>query len=495
MNLREEIHKLLGDVGPGKMSSLAYDTAWIARLGEIDWELSSPALSWLSENQLSDGSWGAKQPFYYHDRVISTLAAMIALTYRGRRAQDKKQIDDGLLALEKITKGATEGLQADLNGATVGFEMIVPTLVAEAEKLGIIKQQGDQILGRMKHLRKQKMSKMRGIKINRHVTMAFSAEMVGKDGQHTLDIENLQERNGSVGHSPSATAFYSLVIKPGDAKALEYLHTVLNLESGAPDLIPFETFEANWVLWNLALVNHDWHHDIEFQKVLNMLKKAWQPGKGIGLSRNYSVPDGDDTLISYELFSRFDAISDLEAVFSFEEDNHFCAYPFEAHSSNSVNIHALATLREVGIEKDAPIFQKIINYLQKNRHQAGYWFDKWNLSPYYTTTHAIIVCAGFAKHLVDQSVEWILQTQNVNGSWGYQFPTAEETAYCIQALSIWQDFGGKVPPNTIKNGVTWLMDHTQPPYPPIWMGKGLYTPELIVRSTILSALALANGGL
>ena len=495
MNLQEEIYRLLREVGPGKMSSMAYDTAWVARLGEIDWELSSQALNWLCENQLYDGSWGAERPFYYHDRVISTLAAMIALTYRGRRAQDKRQIEYGLLALEKITKGATGGLRADPNGATVGFEMIVPTLVAEAENLGIIKQQGDRILGRMKHLREQKMSKMKGIKINRQVTMAFSAEMAGVDGLHTLDIENLQEKNGSVGHSPSATAYYSTVLKHNDTKALEYLHRYLDPLNGVPDLIPFETFEANWVLWNLALVNHDWRHDPEFQRVLNILKKAWQPGKGIGLSGDYSVPDGDDTLISYELFSRFDTISDMDAVFSFEEDDHFCAYPFEAHSSNSVNIHALATLREAGHAKDSPVIQKIINYLQKNRYPAGYWFDKWNLSPYYTTTHAIIVCAGFAEHLVDQSVEWIIQTQNGDGSWGYQFPTAEETAYCIQALSIWQELGGKIPPKVVKNGVTWLIDHVQPPFPPIWMGKGLYTPELIVRSTILSALALANGGL
>ena len=37
MNINEEIQKLLKETGPGKMSSTAYDTAWVARLGEIDW--------------------------------------------------------------------------------------------------------------------------------------------------------------------------------------------------------------------------------------------------------------------------------------------------------------------------------------------------------------------------------------------------------------------------------------------------------------------------
>ena len=61
--------------------------------------------------------------------------------------------------------------------------------------------------------------------INRHITVAFSAEMAGNDGQHMLDIENLQEKNGSVGCSPSATAYFALHVKREDQKAMEYLYT------------------------------------------------------------------------------------------------------------------------------------------------------------------------------------------------------------------------------------------------------------------------------
>src|SRR5215210_5510582 len=183
------------------MGSTAYDTAWAARLGEIDWSLSSPALAWLVENQLPDGSWGAPAPMYYHDRVLCTLAAMIALSYRGRRGQDKVQIEKGRLALERIVGSATLGLQADPNGATVGFEMIAPTLAAEAEKLGIIKDQGNRILGRLSRQRAKKLSYLKDNMISRHVTIAFSAEMAGTDGKHMLDVENMQENNGSGGVS------------------------------------------------------------------------------------------------------------------------------------------------------------------------------------------------------------------------------------------------------------------------------------------------------
>ena len=90
MDLREEVRKLLQKIGPGQMMNTAYDTAWIARLGEIGEPIGELALEWLRENQLPDGSWGAEEPLYYHDRVICTLAAMNALARRGR-VQDRKR--------------------------------------------------------------------------------------------------------------------------------------------------------------------------------------------------------------------------------------------------------------------------------------------------------------------------------------------------------------------------------------------------------------------
>ena len=111
------IEQLLSEMGTSRMSPSAYDVAWLARLNDVAPDISNPALSWLAENQLEDGSWGSRAPFYYHDRVISTLSAMIALARRGRRAHDKTQIEKGLTALENITANATKGLMADPNGA------------------------------------------------------------------------------------------------------------------------------------------------------------------------------------------------------------------------------------------------------------------------------------------------------------------------------------------------------------------------------------------
>src|SRR5258708_12695468 len=196
VSARRTVQDLLRQVGQGQMSDVAYDTAWIARLGEIDWDISSRALAWLSEHQLQDGSWGAERPFYFHDRLISTLAAMIALTRQGRRAQDRDQIDRGHIALEKMIAGAENGLRSDLNGATAGFEMIMPTLVAEAESLGLLPRQSEKILQRLDEERTTKLSLFKGKKISRNPTPPFSPQT---PRSHPPPLPDLQ-------HPPHPTA-------------------------------------------------------------------------------------------------------------------------------------------------------------------------------------------------------------------------------------------------------------------------------------------------
>src|SRR5512145_2054440 len=357
--MNDLITKLIDEIGPGNMGSTAYDTAWAARLGEIDWNLSSQALAWLAENQLPDGSWGARAPFYHHGRGLCTLAAMIALTYRGRRGHDKVQVDNGKLALERIVGGATEGLQADPNGATIGFEMIAPTLAAEAEKLGIIKNQGDRILGRLSKQRAKKLSYLRGKMISRNVTMAFSAEMAGIDGQHMLDIENLQESNGSVGVSPSASAYFATYIKRGDGAALKYLRSVIKPDGGMPNVSPFDVFEIAWTLWNLSLIP-GLKKNVKLGPHLDFLSKAWQPKRGVGFAAGYSVKDSDDTGLVYDTLLRFGIEKDLASVLIYEEKDHFRCFDLEANPSISANIHVLGALGQAGLDQKNSSVQKVL---------------------------------------------------------------------------------------------------------------------------------------
>ncbi|MFZ5882935.1 MAG: cyclase [Chloroflexota bacterium] len=486
------IAQLIEEIGPGHMASTAYDTAWAARLGEIEAEISNRSLAWLVENQLPDGSWGAPAPLYYHDRVLSTLAAMIALTYRGRREHDKAQIEKGRLALERIVGNATAGLQADPNGATVGFEMIAPILAEEAEQLGLIKNQRDRILGRLSQLRAKKLSYLRGKTISRHVTMAFSAEMAGKDGQHMLDIENLQEENGSVGVSPSATAYFATYIRPGDPASLHYLRKVTNPDGGMPNVAPFDVFEIAWTLWNLSLIP-GLNYTEKLRPHLEFLSNAWQPRAGIGFAAGYSVKDGDDTGLVYETLLRYGIEKDLASVLAYEQEDHFRCFDLEANPSISANIHILGALLQAGLDRNNASVQKVLGFLRRTRDkQFPFWVDKWHSSPYYATSHAIIACAGVENDLVAESVEWILKTQNRSGAWGTYLPTAEETAYALQALWVWDQKVARVPRGALLNGARWLKENLDLPYPPLWIGKCLYGPNLVIRSAVISALALTG---
>ena len=489
--MKDLITELINEIGPGHMGSTAYDTAWAARLGDMDWRLSNRAIAWLAANQLPDGSWGAPAPMYYHDRVLCTLAAMIALSYRGRRGHDKVQLDNGILALERIVSGATLGLQADPNGATVGFEMIAPTLSAEAEELGIIKRQGDRILGRLSKQRAKKLAYLKNNMISRHVTIAFSAEMAGIDGKHMLDLENLQENNGSVGLSPSATAYFSTYIKKGDEASLKYLWSVMKPDGGLPNVAPFDVFEIAWSLWNLGMIP-GFELTEKIKPHIDFLSNAWEPRRGVSFATNYSVKDSDDSVITYSTLLRFGIEKDLASILAYEEKDHFRCFNLEVNPSISANIHILHALRQSGLNEKNSSVQKILHFLRKTKHAQNFWLDKWHSSTYYPTAHAIIACAGFANDVVTESVEWILDSQNANGSWGTYIPTAEETAYALQALWVWNEKVAEVPKAVFQEGVRWLREHLDPPYPPLWIGKCLYNPRLVIRSAVISALTLAE---
>ncbi len=494
MSINIAVKKLINEIGAGEMNEITYDTAWVAQLTEYCPETAQNALGWITENQLPDGSWGEGGLLYYHDRIISTLSAMIALCHRGRRAHDKSQISKGLEALDRISSGATVGLASDPNGATVGFELICPTLVAEAEQLGIIKQQGDRILGRMKRLREQKMAKLAGMKINRYITSAFSSEMAGKDNQDVLDTDNLQELNGSVANSPSATSYFILNVSQGNPKAIEYIYTIQ--KRGIPFAYPFDVFERAWVIWNLSLSN-TFANNTEFQQLishhLSFLRNAWREKQGVGFSESYTPCDADDTGVTHEVLNRYQGFTDEPALKSFESQDYFYCYPLEANPSISANIHILGAFKQLGYEASHPMVKKILRFLYSTRQAKGFWNDKWHISPYYSTCHLIIAGINYDYRLCKESVDWIMRTQQMNGSWGaFNQPTAEETAYCIQALMIWNFHGGKIPKDTIKRAVEWLEEHQEYPFRALWIGKSLYCPKLVVKSSIISALALAK---
>ncbi len=487
INPYHEFKELLAGISAkSQITSSPYDTAWLARLGEIDETLSQPALEWLRANQLADGSWGTPEVNYHHERVICTLAAMTALAQYGS-SKDRTRWQRAQLVLET----APQGLLADPAGATIGFEMIVPTLLAEADALGIA--YNADLLASLTRYRAAKLAALPRGMVDRAVSVAFSVEMVGADSLHLLDISNLQEANGSVAYSPSATAFFSKHVRPADPLALNYLHRVVHDDGGIPYCAPIATFERGWSLWNLA--HTPLQDDAEFRAMcrphLDFLESFWIPGQGIAAAAGLTLTDGDTTALIYDAMTSLGRTCDLDGVLNYEAEDHFICFPIEANPSISTNIHVLGALKRAGLEAHHPKVQKVIQFLKRVQTLQMFWFDKWHASPYYSTAHAIMVSVGYVDDLVENAAYWIVETQNRDGSWGYYVPTAEETAYCLQALLSLKRSGYPIPDAAIKRGEAWLWDHIDPPYTPLWIGKSLYCPIVVVRSAILSALIMA----
>lgn len=487
MNLRQEIYDLLEQIGPGRMTPTAYDTAWVARLAALDEPVGQQALHWIREHQLEDGSWGAIQPVYHHDRAVSTLAAMNALARRGE-IEDRARLSRAEAALET----ALEGLGSDPAGETIGFEMIVPALLSEAQSLGVVDHQGAQVIRHLAPKRSAKLAVLPDGVINRTVTLAFSAEMTGYDGMKLLDTDNLQEPDGSISYSPSATAYYAWHVNPSDRNALNYLEGI-TVGGAVPDVAPFDVFEQAWVLWNLKLIPSDEKMESLCQPHLDSLERSWTPGRGVGFASGYAAKDGDCTSITFDVLTHFGRRPDLDTILRYETPFYFRCFDLESTPSVSTNIHVLSALGEAGLAKEHPAVQKTLHFLREIRAGNPFWIDKWHASPYYATALGVIACLRYDDKMAREGVQWITKTQRPDGSWGYYGPsTAEETAYSLQALALWNERKGQVPAGVLRRGVTWLSKHVDPPYPPLWIGKCLYSPELVVRSAILSALTLTS---
>lgn len=76
------IRSILGSMNDGEISVSAYDTAWVALVEDINGNGGPQfpkSLEWISNNQLPDGSWGDSLIFKPSDRLLNTLACVIAL--------------------------------------------------------------------------------------------------------------------------------------------------------------------------------------------------------------------------------------------------------------------------------------------------------------------------------------------------------------------------------------------------------------------------------
>ena len=463
------------------IAGTAYDTAWLASLHDPN-DPASPrypmALQWLVENQHADGSWGGAVR-YQHDRVICTLAALTALCSQGRREIDRVAIEEGTRYLWRhghLLKSEPVEL--------VGFELLLPALVQRAQDAGV------NVPPHLDVYKEQRLAKLQLIPpqllYSPRTTAVHSLEFLGEQ----VDWDRLPDArgtNGSIGNSPAATAVY--LSHTEDAAAAAYLDACLEHAGGAtvPVLHPCETFELLWAAYHLWLAGVPAAELLtadERRELLGALGKG-----GVSLSpETFPIPDADDTAVALLLLHDLGDDVDAAALGSFKlKDGHYASFPHERHPSVGVNLHVLHALLRV--TPDDPTIDHLVDYVIGQQIDGLYWIDKWHISPYYATAHALAVLSETerARPAVQRSLEWVRQTQRSDGAWGfYDEATLEETAYGVLALAL---AGDPEDAPRIRAGQRHLAAEPidTATLPPLWVDKCLYLPPLIVRAAIEGA--------
>ncbi len=488
--LEYEARILLGNLRQGTLSPTTYDTAWVAQVPDPVHPTRArfpQSIAWLARHQYDDGSWGATSP-YTPDRVLSTLAALCALKRHSQREIDVQAIERGV--------GAVWRLLSELQLARtelVGFELLLPSLVSQCHALDIPLPEcafGYVAAGQAKLARIPDV-----LQYLPELSLAMSVEFMGPAADVTA-LRRVQGTNGSLGNSPAATAYFLTLTQ--DVRALGYLEQVQQeTGDGMPFAHPVELFEPLWVLDHLR------RGGLPLQTLVPAAFWEWLAGQvgpsGISFSASFAAPDSDDTAVATTLLKQAGYAVDAKPLGAFSRDGCYVSYAFERNPSTSANIHVLETL--LTLRSPSSALRPIVDFLASMRSEGMFWHDKWHLSPYYSTSHALHALCGLPNEfhaqrsaLVQPALEWLTYTQRPDGAWGWLQSTVEETAYALLALVDAQRHGWPVLDEVILCGARYLEHHASVrDYHPLWIGKSLYAPTNIIHAAVLAArYALAN---
>ena len=481
--LDHEIRCLLAELAEGKVRGVAYDTACVARLAaRYPGYGFDGALDWLRRNQYEDGSWGGPL-VQYHDRFISTLAAIVALREAGADSRDERRVKRGESILWKIM-----GRLGWDDSDTIGFPIISASLAAEATQLGL-----DVPLPPMRFASAYRR-KVQALLDNpnrnwRATTVAFSLEALRNS---IRDTDQVLEENGSVASSPSATAAYLLSVNNSThALALEYLQKSQQEDGSVPAVAPIDLFSIAWSLNHLLQANAIEPDSPQVKQLLDHLWQSWSPSIGTSFSSYYPVADSDCTSMSLSVLKWGNYPVSADVLGHYEGEDHFFGFLGETNPALSAQVRLLSALRDCEDHPNYPAWTaKIVGALHRLDENGSYWSDKWHASPYYVSGIALAALRGLDDELVHSRLKWILRTQNDDGGWGYLGESSpEETAYCLETLIRWYNFGEAFDRTMLDAAANYLAKNLNNyRKTPLWIGKSLYHPDGPVRAAILGAL-------
>ncbi len=497
MDFQEQAKNIIHNLDQ-KMSPSLYDAAWLLRFKTREGRPYKPDyLEWLLERQHADGSWGANIQYYHHDRIICTLIAAIAMTEQEPSPEVREAIKN---AETYLWQHAHMLFRDPAFTELVGFELLFPTLMETARERGLTLPKHNFGMGDLQN------EKLRLIPpemlYSRNLTTVHSIEFLGPDVP-AGELHNAVFENGSLGNSPSATAYYLMLClnqnQTPEKSSLAYLDRVTKKYVTTNYLFPFRNFEKLWVVNNFAVTDgifpiKEWLPD----SFLDELQQRVE-GSGVSLDDEFGIPDADCTSVAYYLLGLAGRFPDPAALAHFEVPGQqfFRTYFFERNLSVSTNIHALEALRLMPQypEREA-VMQKIKVMLLNSRRFKLFWTDKWHASPYYATAFALVALLdgnSESQTVCQDTIDWLTHAQRSDGSWGFfNSGTMEETAYALLALQRAYRYG-LIEADVLRRGMDFLMVHLETidpeaDYEELWLGKCLYAPYDIIHSAVLAAI-------
>nr|B8PQ84.1 RecName: Full=Copalyl diphosphate synthase CPS1, chloroplastic; Short=Copalyl diphosphate synthase 1; Short=SmCPS; Short=SmCPS1; Flags: Precursor [Salvia miltiorrhiza]ABV57835.1 copalyl diphosphate synthase [Salvia miltiorrhiza] len=373
----EYIRTLLRTTGDGRISVSPYDTAWVAMIKDVegrDGPQFPSSLEWIVQNQLEDGSWGDQKLFCVYDRLVNTIACVVALRSWNVHAHKVKR---GVTYIKENVDKLMEGNEEHM---TCGFEVVFPALLQKAKSLGIEDLPYDSpAVQEVYHVREQKLKRI-PLEIMHKIPTSLLFSLEGLENLDWDKLLKLQSADGSFLTSPSSTAFAFMQTK--DEKCYQFIkNTIDTFNGGAPHTYPVDVFGRLWAIDRLQRLGISRFFEPEIADCLSHIHKFWTD-KGVFSGRESEFCDIDDTSMGMRLMRMHGYDVDPNVLRNFKQkDGKFSCYGGQMIESPSpiYNLYRASQLRFPGEEilEDAKRFA--YDFL-KEKLANNQILDKWVIS-------------------------------------------------------------------------------------------------------------------
>ncbi|XP_022931238.1 ent-copalyl diphosphate synthase, chloroplastic-like [Cucurbita moschata] len=369
------IKSMLSSMDDGDISISAYDTAWVALIPKVTEEgVKSPqfpsSLEWIAKNQLPDGSWGDAQIFSPHDRIINTLASLVALKSWNLHPQNTRK------GIAFFNQNIWKLEEENAEHMPIGFEIAFPSLLEFAKKLKLGIRSDSPALQQINARRALKLARIpKDIMHKLPTTLLHSLEgMSGLDWEKLL---KLQSQDGSFLSSPASTAF--ALMHTNHPNCFKYLEALVHrFNGGVPNVYPVDLFEHIWAVDRLQRLGISRFFHPHIVECVNYVRRHWSE-KGICWARNSEFRDIDDTAMGFRLLRLYGHDVSAEVFKHFEKDGEFVCIAGQSTQAvtGMLNLYRASDQVMFPGEKILADAKQFASKFLRQKQAANQLLDKW----------------------------------------------------------------------------------------------------------------------